>query len=107
MGIHQMFLKYWLILFSVWFNGNLLGLNISDSFKSTVTIYIIIPFLIIPQIILSGVLVPFDKLNPTAENLAAYFYQQLSNELNDARVAVKNVTIWETDRACVSYTEED
>ena len=50
---------------------------------------------------------PFDKLNPTAENLAAYFYQQLSNELNDARVAVKNVTIWETDRACVSYTEED
>ncbi len=64
MGIHEMFLKYWLILFSVWFNGNLLGLNISDSFKSMVTIYIVIPFLIIPQIILSGVLVPFDKLNP-------------------------------------------
>ncbi len=64
MGIHQMFFKYWLILFSVWFSGNILGLNISDSFKSTVTIYIIIPFLIIPQIILSGVLVPFNKLNP-------------------------------------------
>ena len=50
---------------------------------------------------------PFDKINPTAENLAAYFYKILSIELNDARVAVKNVTIWETDRACVSYTEED
>ena len=50
---------------------------------------------------------PFDKINPTAENLAAYFYKILSKELNDARVNVKNVTIWETDRACVSYTEED
>ncbi len=64
MGIHEMFWKYWLILFSVWFSGNLMGLNISDAFKSTVAIYITIPFLIIPQIILSGVLVPFDKLNP-------------------------------------------
>ena len=50
---------------------------------------------------------PFDKINPTAENLSAYFYKVLSKELNDARVAAKNVTIWETDRACVSYTEED
>ncbi len=64
MGIKEMMWKYWLILFSVWFSGNLMGLNISDAFKSTVTIYILIPFLIIPQIILSGVLVPFDKINP-------------------------------------------
>ena len=64
MGIKEMMWKYWFILFSVWFSGNLMGLNISDAFKSTVTIYILIPFLIIPQIILSGVLVPFDKLNP-------------------------------------------
>ncbi len=63
-GIHEMLWKYWLIIFSVWFSSNLMGLNISDAFKSSVTIYILIPFLIIPQIILSGVLVPFDKLNP-------------------------------------------
>ncbi len=64
MDIHGMFWKYWFILFSIWFSGNLMGLNISDAFKSSVAIYITIPFLIIPQIILSGVLVPFDKLNP-------------------------------------------
>lgn len=63
--IHDMYLKYWFILFSAWVNANLMGLNISDSFKTTVAIYILIPFLIIPQIILSGVLVSFDKLNPT------------------------------------------
>jgi len=39
-------------------------LNISDAFKTPVTIYILIPFLVIPQIILSGIIVKFDKLNP-------------------------------------------
>ncbi|MEP7168206.1 MAG: ATP-binding cassette domain-containing protein, partial [Bacteroidota bacterium] len=63
-GIHDMYLDYWLMLFSISCFANLLGLNISSSFKSVVTIYILIPFLIIPQIILSGVIVKFDKLNP-------------------------------------------
>ncbi len=64
MQIKGMYFKYWLILFSIWFSGNIMGLIISDTFKSTATIYITIPFLIIPQLILSGVLVPFDQLNP-------------------------------------------
>jgi len=42
-----------------------MGLLISDSFKTVVTIYILIPFLVIPQIILSGIIVKYDKLNPT------------------------------------------
>jgi hypothetical protein len=37
---------------------------ISDSFKAVVTIYILIPFLVIPQIILSGIIVKFEELNP-------------------------------------------
>lgn len=64
-GIKDLFFDYWLILFSVSCFANLLGLNISASFNSVVTIYILIPFLIIPQIILSGVMVKFDNLNPT------------------------------------------
>ncbi|MCQ2253212.1 MAG: ATP-binding cassette domain-containing protein [Bacteroidales bacterium] len=63
--IHDMYFKYWLMLFAVWVNANVMGLNISDAFKTTVTIYILIPFLIIPQIMLTGVLVSFDKLNPS------------------------------------------
>jgi hypothetical protein len=42
----------------------MMGLLISDSFKTVVTIYILIPFLVIPQIILSGIIVNYDKLNP-------------------------------------------
>jgi ABC-type multidrug transport system ATPase subunit len=64
MGIHGMFFEYWLILFSSWFFANMLGLNISDTFDTVVTIYILIPFLVIPQLIMSGVIVSFDKLNP-------------------------------------------
>lgn len=63
--IKGMYLHYWIILFSCWVSANMLGLVISDSFKTVVTIYILIPFLVIPQIILSGVIVKYEKLNPT------------------------------------------
>tara|TARA_Y100000589_G_scaffold246893_1_gene234768 strand:- start:87946 stop:91002 length:3057 start_codon:yes stop_codon:yes gene_type:complete len=64
LDIKGMYSSYWLVLFSTSFFANMLGLNISASFNSAVTIYILIPFLIIPQLILSGVIVKFDKLNP-------------------------------------------
>nr|HPI45951.1 ATP-binding cassette domain-containing protein [Tenuifilaceae bacterium] len=63
--IKGMYLEFWLVLFSTWFTSNMLGLVISDSFKAVVTIYILIPFLVIPQIILSGIIVKYEKLNPT------------------------------------------
>jgi ABC-type multidrug transport system ATPase subunit/uncharacterized tellurite resistance protein B-like protein len=68
--IHGMFLTHWSILFTVSCFANLLGLNISSAFNSAVTIYILIPILLIPQLILSGVVVRFDKLNPIIGNTA-------------------------------------
>ncbi len=65
MEIRGMYFEYWLVLFSTWFTSNMLGLVISDSFKAVVTIYILIPFLVIPQIILSGIIVKYEKLNPS------------------------------------------
>ncbi len=50
---------------------------------------------------------PFDRENPTAENLAAFFYRGLSQRLNDGRVRVRAVTLWETERACVRYEETE
>ena len=43
--------------------ANVLGLNISSAFNSAVTVYVMIPLLLIPQMILSGLLFSFDKLN--------------------------------------------
>ena len=65
MEIKGMYFHYWIILFSAWAASNIMGLVISDSFKTVVTIYILIPFLVIPQIILSGIIVKFEKLNPS------------------------------------------
>jgi len=66
--IQGMLLPHWAILFSVSCFANMLGLNISSAFNSAVTIYILIPILLIPQLILSGVVVKFDKLNPLIGN---------------------------------------
>lgn len=49
---------------------------------------------------------PFTEVNPTAENIAAYFYRELAGQLNNDRIRVRSVTLWETDRACVRYAEE-
>lgn len=68
MGIKGMYWQYWLVLFSAWASSNIMGLVISDSFKTVVTIYILIPFLVIPQLILSGIIVKYEKLNPTISN---------------------------------------
>ena len=56
---------YWIILFSCSCFANVLGLNISSAFDSAVTIYILIPVLVIPQLMMSGVVIPFDKFNPS------------------------------------------
>lgn len=63
--IKGMMMPFWLILFSVSCFANILGLNISATFNSAKVIYILIPVLIIPQLLFSGVIVSFDKLNPT------------------------------------------
>jgi len=49
---------------------------------------------------------PFDELNPTAENIAKYFYEEVGQLINNQDVRVKEVTIWETLRASVTYSED-
>jgi 6-pyruvoyltetrahydropterin/6-carboxytetrahydropterin synthase len=49
---------------------------------------------------------PFDVINPTAENIAQWFFKRLSETLNDERIRVKSVTIWETEFACATYKED-
>ncbi len=62
--IKGMTFVHWFSLFSTACFANILGLNISASFNSAKVIYILIPILIIPQLLFSGVIVRFDKLHP-------------------------------------------
>ena len=51
---------------------------------------------------------PFSEINPTAENIARYIYQELKQReifYNDS-VHLAAVCVWESPRACVTYTED-
>jgi len=51
---------------------------------------------------------PFTELNPSAENLARYFYQQTAQQLREmtaGRVRVKDCTLFETDTSFARYYE--
>ena len=64
MGLHGLFLTWWLILFVTAFLANLTGLLLSQCLNSVVAIYISIPMLLIPQILLCGLVVSFSDLTP-------------------------------------------
>ena len=61
--LYDNFFYYWMLIFSVFVFGNILGLLLSSSFKTIVTIYIIIPLIVIPQMILGGAMFKFENLN--------------------------------------------
>jgi 6-pyruvoyltetrahydropterin/6-carboxytetrahydropterin synthase len=51
---------------------------------------------------------PFTVLNPSAENLAKYFYDDTNTRLSkvtNGRVKVKDVTVFETDVTTARYSE--
>jgi len=64
MGLHGLFGTWWLILFITALLANLTGLLLSQCLNSVVAIYISIPMLLIPQILLCGLVVSFTDLNP-------------------------------------------
>lgn len=52
---------------------------------------------------------PFDQINPTAENIAAYIYRRLADDLEKdfkhTTLTVASITLWETERSSVCYSE--
>lgn len=67
MGLHGLFCTWWLILFVTAFLAGLTGLLLSQCLNSVVAIYISIPLLLIPQILLCGLVVSFADLTPKSK----------------------------------------
>ncbi len=88
--IKGMLFSYWLILFSASCYANILGLNISAGLNSVITIYILVPFLLIPQIIFCGVLVKYDKLHKSLTN---YEYVPVIGDLMASRWAFEALAV--------------
>lgn len=66
--IHGMMFKYWLILFTTACWANIIGLNISSGLNSVVTIYILVPLILVPQLLFSGVVVEYSAMNKKIKN---------------------------------------
>jgi energy-coupling factor transporter ATP-binding protein EcfA2 len=81
--IKSMTLAYWVVLFTTSCFANILGLNISSAFSSVITIYILIPLILIPQLLFSGVMVKFDRLR--SNNQAPYEYVPIIGDMMAAR----------------------
>jgi hypothetical protein len=61
--VQGMVFRHWIILFSTACFGNMLGLNISAGMRSAISIYILIPLLLVPQLLLGGAMIQFDDLH--------------------------------------------
>ncbi|MBS0010145.1 MAG: ATP-binding cassette domain-containing protein [Bacteroidales bacterium] len=110
LGIKGMTFEYWLVLFTTACFANMLGLNISSAFRSVIVIYIIIPFILIPQLLFSGVLIKFDKLNISSSS--SYEYVPLIGDLMTARwsfeaLAVKQFKDNKYERQFFRYDMEE
>jgi ABC-type multidrug transport system ATPase subunit len=63
LGVPGNFIPLYVMIFSVFCSANIIGLILSSTFNSPVTIYIIIPLIIIPQMLLGGAMFRFSKIN--------------------------------------------
>ena len=49
---------------------------------------------------------PFDKINPSSENIAATIYNELTLKLAGASVSLSCVEVWESPQSGVSYSPD-
>ena len=68
LGIRGMFWQQWVVLFTTACYGNLVGLNISAGMRTVVSIYILIPLILVPQLLLGGAMIKFDDLHKSITN---------------------------------------
>jgi len=88
--IKGMLFYHFIILFSTACWANIVGLNISSGLNSVVNIYILIPFILVPELLLSGTIVNFDKLH---ENIASDEYVPFVGDLMISRWAFEAMAV--------------
>ena len=49
---------------------------------------------------------PFDKINPSSENIAATIYNELQRKLAGAPVSISGIEVWESPQAGIAYSPD-
>jgi len=50
---------------------------------------------------------PFNKINPTSENIAQYIFEKMSYLIKKQQCEVSRITVWETEKNCATYYQRD
>ncbi|MBP5502499.1 MAG: ATP-binding cassette domain-containing protein [Bacteroidales bacterium] len=66
--IDGMTLPYWIVMFSTACAANILGLIISSALDSVIAIYVLIPFILVPQLLLGGAMIDFDDIHESVSD---------------------------------------
>ena len=90
LGVKGMLFQQWIILFSTACFGNMLGLNISAGMRTAVSIYILIPLILVPMLLLGGAMIKFDDLH---KSISKKIYVPLVGDIM--------VTRWAYEALCV------
>jgi ABC-type multidrug transport system ATPase subunit len=88
--VRGMLFQQWIVLFSTACFGNMLGLNISAGMRTAVSIYILIPLILVPQLLLGGAMIKFDDL-----------HKSISKKIYVPVVGDIMVTRWAYEALCV------
>lgn len=88
--IKGMLFHYWAVLFTVSCLANLIGLNISSGINTVATAYLVMPFIVIPQLLFGGALINFDRLNNLVDHPT---YVPVIGELMTSRWAYEAIAV--------------
>jgi ABC transport system ATP-binding/permease protein len=88
--IRGMLWQQWLIFFTTACYGNLIGLNISAGMRTVVSIYILIPLILVPQLLLGGAMIKFDDLH---KSISRKIYVPVLGDLMATRWAYEAITV--------------
>ena len=88
--VKGMLFQQWLILFSTACFGNLLGLNISAGMRTAVSIYILIPLILVPQLLLGGAMIKFDELH---QSFSRKIYVPVIGDIMATRWAYEAISV--------------
>lgn len=90
LNVKGMLLQQWIILFSTACFGNMLGLNISAGMRTAVSIYILIPLILVPQLLLGGAMIKFDDLH---KSISKKIYVPLVGDIMATRWAYEALCV--------------
>jgi len=49
---------------------------------------------------------PFDQIEPSAENIAAFLYEEIGRQLDDMSKVLHSVSVWESDTSKATFRKE-